>query len=36
MNKDGIYFDVTTQNGTTEIDHRIDPMSGAILASTRR
>ncbi|WP_165455671.1 PepSY domain-containing protein [Paracoccus subflavus] len=32
--KDGTYFDVTTQNGTTEIDHRIDPMTGAILAST--
>jgi uncharacterized membrane protein YkoI len=34
VRKDGIYFDVTTQNGTAEIDHRIDPMTGAILAST--
>lgn len=34
VKKDGAYFDVTTQNGTTEIDHRIDPMTGAILAST--
>ena len=34
MKKDGAYFDVTTQNGTTEIDHRIDPMTGRILAST--
>lgn len=34
VKKDGTYFDVTTQNGTTEIDHRIDPMSGKILAST--
>lgn len=28
------YFDVTTEAGGTEIDHRIDPMTGAILAST--
>jgi uncharacterized membrane protein YkoI len=34
VKKDGVYFDVTTQNGTAEIDHRIDPMTGAILAST--
>lgn len=34
VSKDGTYFDVTTQNGTTEIDHRIDPMTGKILAST--
>lgn len=34
VKKDGAYFDVTTQNGTTEIDHRIDPMTGAILTST--
>lgn len=34
VKRDGAWFDVTTQNGTTEIDHRIDPMTGAILAST--
>lgn len=27
-------FDVTTQNGAAEIDHLIDPATGAILAST--
>lgn len=27
-------FDVTTRNGTTEVDHLIDPATGAILAST--
>lgn len=27
-------FDVTTQNGGTEIDHLIDPATGAILGST--
>lgn len=30
----GNYFMVTTQNGTTEIDHKIDLMTGDILAST--
>lgn len=34
VKKDGAYFDVTTQNGTTETRHRIDAMTGAILAST--
>lgn len=29
----GAYFDVTTQSGTTEIDHRIDPATGTVLAS---
>lgn len=33
--KDGTpVYDVTTQTGTSEIDHRIDPATGAILAST--
>lgn len=30
---DGTYFDVTTQSGTTEIDHRIDPATGKIVSS---
>ncbi|WP_136646501.1 PepSY domain-containing protein [Tabrizicola sp. YIM 78059] len=34
VTKDGTCFDVTEQSGPTEIDHRIDPMTGAILAST--
>jgi uncharacterized membrane protein YkoI len=34
VKKGGTWFDVTTQNGATEIDHRIDPMTGAVLASS--
>lgn len=34
LTKDGAFYDVTTRNGTTEVDHRIDPSVGAILAST--
>jgi uncharacterized membrane protein YkoI len=34
VKKGGTWFDVTTQNGATEIDHRIDPMSGTVLASS--
>lgn len=33
VKKDGAYFDVTTWRDGVETDHRIDPMSGAILAS---
>ncbi|MFN3646062.1 MAG: PepSY domain-containing protein [Gemmobacter sp.] len=34
VKKGGTSFDVTTRNGTTEIDHCIDPMTGAILSGT--
>lgn len=33
-NKESAWFEVTMQKGMTEIDYRIDPMTGAILGST--
>ena len=34
VKNDGTYFAVTTQSGTIETDHRIDPETGKILSST--
>ena len=34
VKNDSAWFEVTTQMGSTEVDHRIDPMTGEIIAST--
>jgi hypothetical protein len=34
VSKDGIWYDITTQTGKDETDHRVDPMTGVIGAGT--